>query len=80
MYAKTIHAEYKRTFNLGDYESVTLTASIYLTPDEDENPEAVLMYGFSLCKEAVKENIPPNYKNTGATIKSVNKIAGVEVI
>lgn len=80
MQSKTVHVEYRRVYNLGGYESVTLTASIYLSPDEDEDPEAVLQYGFSLCKGAVKENVPPNYKNNNVAIKEQYRVAGVEVI
>jgi predicted Zn-dependent protease with MMP-like domain len=57
-----ISVEYKRTFNLGNFESVTLSERIVATFDENDDIDLCNQELFDMCKAKVKANIPPNYK------------------
>ena len=57
-----VGAEYKRKFNLGDFESAEIGAIIWASTDEGDDVGEVYETLFEVAKETVKINIPPSYK------------------
>lgn len=76
MQIKTISITYKRTFNLGNYESVTLACEQTAELEEGDDAEECILELSKSCKNAVKKNIPPNYV---PLVQSNYKVAGLEV-
>lgn len=67
MRIKTIHVEYQRKLNLGDYESVTLGASAWADLAETEgdiaSAESCYRELSNLCKANVRERAIPFFKD-----------------
>ncbi|WP_019500911.1 hypothetical protein [Pseudanabaena sp. PCC 6802] len=59
MRVKTASITYARKFNLGNYESLEMSVSLWSEVDVDEDESAVCEYLFSLAKEQLKANLPP---------------------
>jgi len=50
MIIKTAAVEYRRKFNLGNYESIEISASLWANIQEDEDESAIMEYLFQTCK------------------------------
>lgn len=59
MQVNTVGVEYKRKFNLGSYESLELSISLYAKVDPDEDSEGVTQLLWEQAKESVKEQAAP---------------------
>jgi len=59
--------EYERKFNLGNFESVGISAGVQAKV-EDENPQEVLQLLMDIAKETVRNNIPPSYRNCNPSV------------
>lgn len=70
MQVTTVGIEYKRKFNLGNYESLELGITLYSKVDPDEDSEAVAQLLWEQAKASVKEQAAP-------VLKSVNYQAQV---
>jgi hypothetical protein len=55
----TITATYARTFNLGEYNSMRLEASLSADLDDDDDPAAAHAELFDLAKATVKAQAAP---------------------
>lgn len=62
MRIEKIGAEYRRKFNLGNFESAEIGAIIWATTDQDDDVGECYDTLFAVAKETVKINIPPSYK------------------
>jgi len=56
-----VGAEYRRKFNLGNYESAEIGAVIWASLDEGDDIGEVFDVAFDIAKETVKNNVPPSY-------------------
>lgn len=65
---KTFGATYTRKFNLGNYESVEIGASVYADVDMDDEVDKTLNYMLSVCKKSVADNVPPSYKKMKSNV------------
>lgn len=54
MQINTVGIEYRRKFNLGGYESLELSISLYAKVDADEDPDAVAEFLWHQAKASVK--------------------------
>ena len=79
MIIKIAAVEYRRKFNLGNYESVEISASLWANIQEDEDESAIMEYLFQTCKGQVQANIPPSYKRTNPNVTSTFFKNGKEV-
>ena len=59
MRIKTIAVEYKRKFNLGDFNSAELACHLWADVSEDESEEAALKQLSVIARENVKERALP---------------------
>ena len=57
-----VGAEYRRKFNLGNYESAEIGTMIWVSCDEGDDIGEVYDTIFAVAKETVKNNVPPSYK------------------
>ena len=55
MHITTVSVEYRRKFNLGNYESLELGVSLYAKVDADEDSEAVAELLWQGAKASVTE-------------------------
>jgi len=62
MRIEKIGAEYKRKFNLGNFESAEIAAMLWATTDEGDDVGECYDALFAIAKETVKINLPPTYK------------------
>ena len=67
MHITTVSVEYRRKFNLGNFESLDLGVSLYAKVDPDEDSEAVAELLWQQAKASVKAQATPvlngvNYK------------------
>lgn len=78
MQVTKITVGYKRTFSFGpsSYEGVTLWCEQCSEILEDEDPAEKTQELFDACKQAIKANVPPNYR---PVVQSSYKVAGLEV-
>ena len=51
MIIKTAAVEYRRKFNLGNYESVEISASLWANIQEDEDESAIMEYLLGLTQK-----------------------------
>jgi hypothetical protein len=75
-----ISVSYKRTKNLGNYESLTAELTVMAHVDDDEDSDSCIYFLQSKARQAVteflnKEDDPDQFVN----VQSVHKIAGLEV-
>lgn len=54
MQVNTVGIEYKRKFNIGNYESLELSISLYSKVDPDEDAEGVTQLLWEQAKASVK--------------------------
>lgn len=59
MQINTVGVEYRRKFNLGNYESLELSISLYAKVDPDEDPDAVAEFLWHQAKASVKAQAAP---------------------
>ncbi len=62
MQITTVGIEYRRKFNLGDYENLELGINLYAKVDVDEEAEAVAECLFQQAKAIVKAQAAPVLK------------------
>jgi hypothetical protein len=62
MRIEKIGAEYRRKFNLGNFESAEIGAIIWATLDQGDDVGECYDAVFAVAKETVKINVPPSYK------------------
>ncbi len=79
MQTNTVGVEYKRKFNLGDYESLELSISLYAKVDPDEDPEAVAEYLWHQAKASVKAQAAPLLKSVNYKAHMQHKVAVLPV-
>jgi len=81
MQINTVGVEYRRKFNLGNYESLELSISFYSKVDLDEDADVVAEFLWHQAKASVKAQVAPvlgsvnyraqaHYKAAGAPIES----------
>ncbi len=63
MQINTVGIEYKRKYNLGNYESLELGITLYAKVDPDEDAEAVAQLLWEQAKASVKEQALPVLKS-----------------
>jgi hypothetical protein len=59
MKTTTVSTTYTRKFNLGNYESLELSCSLWAQVDEDEDAETVVQFLYLQAKTQVKEAAKP---------------------
>lgn len=59
MQVNTVGIEYKRKFNLGNFESLELSITLYAKVDPDEDAEGVAQLLYEQGKASVKEQAAP---------------------
>lgn len=74
-----IAVEYRRKFNLGNYESMELGITMWGSVDEDEDPEAVAQMLWYQAKASVKEQAMPVLKGVNHKAEAKYQVAGMEV-
>jgi len=79
MIIKTAAVEYSRKFNLGNYESCEISASLWANIEEGEDESGVMEYLFQNCKAQVQANIPPSYKRSNTNVSTTFYKNGTEV-
>lgn len=62
MQVTTVGIEYKRKFNLGNWESLELGITLYSKVDPDEDAEGVAQLLWQQAKASVKEQAAPVLK------------------
>ena len=62
MHITTVSVEYRRKFNLGNYERLELGVSLYAKVDADEDSEAVAELLWQQAKASVKAQANPVLK------------------
>lgn len=62
MHITTVSVEYRRKFNLGNFESLDLGVSLYAKVDPDEDPDAVTDFLWQQAKASVKAQAAPVLK------------------
>lgn len=77
----SVSFSYNRKFNLGNWESVEISASQWARLDEGDDPDEVVNVLAEQCKSHVKANIPPGYSRQGTppAVQEKHKVAGLEV-
>lgn len=79
MQTNTVGVEYRRKFNLTNYESLELSISLYAKVDPDEDPEAVTEFLWQQAKESVKAQAAPVLKSVNYKAQMQHKVGGVTV-
>ncbi|MBW4639096.1 MAG: hypothetical protein KME05_12830 [Gloeocapsa sp. UFS-A4-WI-NPMV-4B04] len=79
MQINTVGVEYRRKFNLGGYESMELSISLYAKVDVDEDPEAVAEFLWHQAKASVKAQAAPVLKSVNYKAQMQHKVGGVTV-
>ena len=79
MHITTVSVEYRRKFNLGNFESLDLGVSLYAKVDADEEAEAVAELLWQQAKASVKAQANPVLKgvNYQAQVKHKESWAAV---
>ena len=73
MHITTVSVEYRRKFNLGNYESLELGVSLYAKVDADENSEAVAELLWQQAKASVKAQANPVLKGVNYQVQVKHK-------
>ena len=81
MRVSSISVDYRRKFNLGNYEAVEIGVTQWAQIDEEEDPDGCIQFLAEQCKNHVKANIPPGYKPSAPPVTTSTKhtVAGMEV-
>ena len=79
MHVTTVSVEYRRKFNLGNFESLDLSVSLYAKVDPDEEAESVAELLWQQAKASVKAQAAPilNGVNYQAQVKHKESWAAV---
>ena len=79
MQINTVGVEYRRKFNLTNYESLELSISLYAKVDLDEDAEAVAEFLWQQAKNSVKAQAAPVLKSVNYQCKMQHKVGGLAV-
>ncbi len=79
MQINTVGVEYKRKFNLGDFESLELSISLYAKVDPDEDPEVVAEFLWQQAKASIKAQAIPVLKKVNYKAQVQYKAGGLPV-
>ncbi len=79
MHITTVGVEYRRKFNLGNYESLELGINLYAKVDADEEAEAVAELLWQQAKATVKAQAAPVLKAINYQAQMKYKDGGVVV-
>ena len=79
MHITTVGVEYRRKFNLTNYESLELSISLYAKVDPDEDAEAVAEFLWHQAKNSVKAQAAPVLKSVKYKAQMQHKVGGVTV-
>ncbi len=79
MQITTVGVEYRRKFNIGNYESLELGINLYAKVDPDEEAEAVAELLWQQAKASVKEQAAPVLKAINYQAQMKYKDGGVVV-
>lgn len=79
MQINTVGVEYRRKFNLGNYESLELSISLYTKVDPDEDAEAVAEFLWHQAKASVKAQANPVLKSVNYKAQVQQKAGGLPV-
>lgn len=80
MKIKTVHVEYGRKFNLGDYNSAEISVSTWADLEDGDTVEDAILQLFTLCRENVLAEygrVAP--KGSGVSMTVRRRFAGEEV-
>lgn len=72
----SISVEYKRTFNLQDYNSITLAIRLNADLEAGEDEQACLALLWATAKEQVKQQAMPVLKPVAAQAEAARKFMG----
>ena len=79
MQINTVGIEYRRKFNLTNYESLELSISLYAKVDPDEDPDAVAEFLWHQAKNSVKAQAAPVLKSVNYKAQTQHKVGGLAV-
>lgn len=79
MQINTVGVEYRRKFNLTNYESLELSISLYAKVDPDEDAEAVAEFLWHQAKNSVKAQAAPVLKGVNYKAQMQHKVGGLAV-
>ncbi len=79
MQINTVGVEYRRKFNLGNYESLELSISLYAKVDADEDADRVAEFLWHQAKASVKAQAAPALGNANYKAQMQHKVGGVPV-
>ncbi len=80
MQITTVGVEYRRKFNLGNYESLELGINLYAKVDLDEDADAVAEYLWKQAKTSVKNQASPVLKGINYRPQVQYKVAGETMV
>lgn len=76
MQINTVGVEYRRKFNLGNFESLELSISLYAKVDADEDADRVAEFLWHQAKASVKAQAAPALGNANYKAQSQSKVGG----
>lgn len=79
MQTNTVGIEYRRKFNIGNFESVEFSISLYAKVDQDEDAEAVTEFLWQQAKNSVKAQAAPVLKSVNYKCQIQHKVGGLAV-
>ena len=79
MQINTVGVEYRRKFNLTNYESLELSISLYAKVDQDEDAEVVAELLWHQAKDSVKAQAAPVLKSINYKCQMQHKVGGLAV-
>ena len=82
MKVTTVSISYSRKFNLGQYESLDLSCSLWAQVDEEEDADGVVQFLYHKAKSSVKEAALPVLKDSEFQLrkaKAQRKVADTPV-
>lgn len=79
MQINTVGVEYRRKFNLGSYESMELSISLYAKVDADEDPDSVAEFLWHQAKASVKAQAAPVLKRVNYKAQIQHRVGGLAV-
>jgi hypothetical protein len=79
MKIKTVSATYGRKFNLGDFNSLEISMTVWADIAEDEDEQAAISECWKIAKDHVKEQALPVIKQTKQAAKELLTVAGIPV-
>ncbi len=79
MQITTVGVEYRRKYNLGNYESLELSISLYAKVDADEDADAVAEFLWHQSKASVKAQAAPALGKVNYQAQVQHKVSGLTV-